>query len=81
MKQFEADITNVMKFLEAESFSTSVISEHRYATRKCTPFLRHLASIIPQRSLFNGPKTTRHPGPNGGIQDIDTALTSWKMSV
>lgn len=39
MKQFEANVTTVMKFLEAESFSPSVISEHRLCYKKLYTFL------------------------------------------
>ena len=39
MKQFEANVTTVMKFLEDESFSTSVISEHRLCYKKLHIYL------------------------------------------
>ena len=39
MKQFEANVTTVMKFLEDECFSTSVISVHRLCYKKLYTFL------------------------------------------
>ena len=39
MKQFEANVTTIMKFLKAESFSPSVISVHRLCYKELYTFL------------------------------------------